>query len=237
MTNLLFYRCGLYTPTFAIGAGLGRLYGELICLAFPATGSPGAFAVVGAAALASGATHTVSTGVIILELTGQMNHMLPVLLAVLIARSVASNVSISIYDLLMSINGLPFLAAAELSELYNRVARDVMDRNPKFLTLKSTRKEAYALLVSTIGKASYDDIGIVDPEDDTLIGVVSRSGLSATIDKVTKYSRMAADLDKSASEKDESRLQRIQLACVGFFHDIKRIIVRTEYVCKFGCWK
>ncbi len=102
--------------------------------------SPGAYAVMGAAAVASGATHTVSTAVIILELTGQLNHMLPVLISVLLARSVASNYSISIYDLLMSVQGLPFLPSASISDLYNRVALDIMERNPKYLTPKSNRK-------------------------------------------------------------------------------------------------
>ena len=106
--------CGLYTPIFALGAVLGRFIGELICLASPGT-SPAGFAIVGAAAMASGATHTVSTAVIILELTGQMNHMLPVLLSVLIARSVASTYTISIYDLFSSIGNLPFLADAKVT--------------------------------------------------------------------------------------------------------------------------
>jgi chloride channel 2 len=39
--------CGLYTPTFAIGAVVGRWYGEIMVALFPSMASPGAFAVVG----------------------------------------------------------------------------------------------------------------------------------------------------------------------------------------------
>lgn len=74
----------LALPT--IGAAFGRLIGELMALWFP-TGiagipiAPGGYAVVGAAALAGAATHTISTSVIVFELTGQITHILPVMVS------------------------------------------------------------------------------------------------------------------------------------------------------------
>ena len=50
----------------------------------------GGYAVVGAAAMAAGVTRTISTAVIVFELTGQLNHMLPVLVAVLAACGVGN---------------------------------------------------------------------------------------------------------------------------------------------------
>ena len=41
--------------------------------------SPGGYAVVGAAAMAGATTHTISTSVIVFELTGQITHILPVM--------------------------------------------------------------------------------------------------------------------------------------------------------------
>ena len=41
--------------------------------------APGGYAVVGAAALAGATTHTISTSVIVFELTGQITHILPVM--------------------------------------------------------------------------------------------------------------------------------------------------------------
>ena len=43
--------------------------------------SPGGYAVVGAAALAGASTHTISTSVIVFELTGQITHILPVMVS------------------------------------------------------------------------------------------------------------------------------------------------------------
>ena len=44
--------------------------------------APGGYAVVGAAAMAGGVTHTISTSVIVFELTGQITHILPVMVSV-----------------------------------------------------------------------------------------------------------------------------------------------------------
>lgn len=44
---------------------------------------PGGYAVVGAAAFAGSVTHTVSVGVIVFEMTGQISHLVPVMIAVL----------------------------------------------------------------------------------------------------------------------------------------------------------
>ena len=38
---------------------------------------PGGYAIVGAAALSGSVTHTISTSVIVFELTGQIGHVLP----------------------------------------------------------------------------------------------------------------------------------------------------------------
>ena len=66
---------GVFLPTFVSGAALGSLYGSCLRRLAPALflGSlPGYFAVTGAAALACASTHTMSTAVVTLELTGQL---------------------------------------------------------------------------------------------------------------------------------------------------------------------
>ena len=50
----------------------------------------GAYAVVGAAAMAAGVTRTVSCAVMVFELTGQLNHMLLILVAVLAAYGIGN---------------------------------------------------------------------------------------------------------------------------------------------------
>lgn len=63
----------------------------------------------GAAALAGAVTHTVSTAVIVFELTGQIAHILPVMIAVILANAVAQSLQPSLYDSIIRIKKLPYL--------------------------------------------------------------------------------------------------------------------------------
>lgn len=58
-------------------------------------------AVVGAAAHSSAATQTLSSAVIVMELTGQLNLILPLLMAVVIACGVSQVLGVGIYDSIM----------------------------------------------------------------------------------------------------------------------------------------
>ena len=119
--------CGLFTPVFAMGASLGRLFGEVVASSVPSVSiEPAAYAVVGAAALTSGATHTLSTAVIVFELTKQIHHMVPVLVGVLIAYSVSSIFTLSVYDMLMLMSGLPFLPRALAPSAYRAEVTQMM---------------------------------------------------------------------------------------------------------------
>uniref|UniRef100_A0A3B5ADC5 Uncharacterized protein n=1 Tax=Stegastes partitus TaxID=144197 RepID=A0A3B5ADC5_9TELE len=57
---------------------------------------PGGYAVIGAAALTGAVTHTVSTAVICFELTGQISHILPMMVAVILANMVAQGLQPSL---------------------------------------------------------------------------------------------------------------------------------------------
>jgi len=67
--------CGVFIPAFACGAAIGRLL-ALVCTAVPflagAHLDPGAYAVVGAGAMAGGTTMTISASVLTLEMMGQV---------------------------------------------------------------------------------------------------------------------------------------------------------------------
>lgn len=70
---------------------------------------PGAYATVGAAALTGAVTHTMSVCVILFEMTSSIAHVIPVLIAVLIANGVARFLTPSIYDLVIQSIKLPYL--------------------------------------------------------------------------------------------------------------------------------
>uniref|UniRef100_A0A671Z193 Chloride voltage-gated channel 2 n=1 Tax=Sparus aurata TaxID=8175 RepID=A0A671Z193_SPAAU len=151
--------CGAFMPVFLIGAGFGRLVGEIMAAMFPdgihADGSvypivPGGYAVVGAAALSGAVTHTVSTAVIVFELTGQISHILPVMIAVILANAVAQSLQPSLYDSIIRIKKLPYLPELGMGhhEKYNIRVEDIMVRDVRFITLNSSYRELQEMLLT-----------------------------------------------------------------------------------------
>ncbi|VDP01546.1 unnamed protein product [Soboliphyme baturini] len=153
--------CGTFIPVFVTGAAFGRLVGELMALAFPQGISdnvnahsiiPGAYAVVGAAAFSGAVTHAISTSVIVFEMTGQITHLLPTIISVLLANAVCARFQASLYDTSIYIKRLPYLprippTSSRLAfSIHSVYVHNFMVRDVKYLTLDTTYRELLALL-------------------------------------------------------------------------------------------
>ena len=93
--------CGVFAPSLAIGAGVGRVVGELMRyfdIGFADTVLPGGYAVLGAASMAAGVTRTISSAILVFELTGGLEHVLPILVAVTISYVLGESYSPSVFD-------------------------------------------------------------------------------------------------------------------------------------------
>ncbi|KAL8808291.1 MAG: hypothetical protein Q9223_001615 [Gallowayella weberi] len=97
---------GIIIPALDAGAFFGRLIGQWIT-----TVSPGIFAMVGAAAFLAGVSRmTISLCVIMFELTGELEYIVPHMIAILVAKWVADALEKDgVYDLAQSVLGHPFL--------------------------------------------------------------------------------------------------------------------------------
>ena len=71
-------------------------------------------------------THTISTAVIIFELTGSLNLMLPVMLGVLLANAIAQKLSLSLYDSMIVLNGIPYIPNLSPGPTYGVTASRIM---------------------------------------------------------------------------------------------------------------
>lgn len=101
---------GLFVPVIVTGAAYGRFIGMLV--GSKSNLNHGLFAVLGSASLLGGSMRTtVSLCVIILELTNNLLLLPLVMLVLLISKTVADAFSGNIYDLLMTLKGLPYLEA------------------------------------------------------------------------------------------------------------------------------
>lgn len=109
-----FVPAGIFIPLMAAGGALGRIFGEFLKVQLFGVSNfvivPGGYAVVGAATLVGSVTHALSTAVIIFEITGQINYLLPVLVSVIVAIGISKKISsLSIYDSNAKEKGLPYL--------------------------------------------------------------------------------------------------------------------------------
>ncbi|KAJ8939734.1 hypothetical protein NQ314_011020, partial [Rhamnusium bicolor] len=183
---------GSFIPVFRAGAAIGRIGGELMHLWFPlgvrykgkiTQIMPGAYATVGAAAFAGAVTHTMSVCVILFEMTSQITHVIPVLIAVLISNGIARLLTPSIYDLVIQTKKLPYLPdlLPSTSAIYEVYVEDFMVKDVKCVYLGMTYARLKELLITN---KSLKVFPLVDhPQNMTLLGSIPREELIWLIDK------------------------------------------------------
>ncbi len=100
---------GVFAPSLFIGAMFGGAFGHVVHDLFPSvTAAPGAYALVGMAAVFAGAGHAPITSIIILfEMTDDYRIILPLMLATVVSTVVAEHLSKeSVYTLKLSRRGI-----------------------------------------------------------------------------------------------------------------------------------
>ncbi|CCL98708.1 uncharacterized protein FIBRA_00712 [Fibroporia radiculosa] len=168
--------------------------GDLDCVV------PGLYAMVGAAATLSGVTRTtVSLAVIMFELTDTLTYTVPVILSVLVAKTVADALEPKgIYDLVIDLSELPYLDAKHTHLWGNLQIDDVTDRNVDVIrlefenTVKTLRDQLQALIL-----AGHSDGGFpilrANGEGQRMVGYIGANELEHAL------SIVADDADRAIS--------------------------------------
>ncbi|RDB25505.1 hypothetical protein Hypma_007512 [Hypsizygus marmoreus] len=190
---------GIFVPSMAIGATFGRMVGIMVKAinnAYPLSGifavckpdvpciTPGTYAFLGAAAALSGVMRiTVTVVVIMFELTGALNYILPTMIVLLVTKAVGDFLGTNgIADETIRFNGFPFLEKED--HAYNVSASAVMRTELHTLTESGmTIRDIEALLSSTDVKGfpiiSSDGLR-------NIVGYIGRTELRYVIDRARK---------------------------------------------------
>merc|ERR1719167_1727367 len=211
---------GVLIPTFKIGAAFGRMVGEAMHVWFPEGfryGAqisfiiPGAYATVGAAAFAGAVTHTISIAVIVFEMTGQITHCIPVLVAVIVANAIASCLSPSCYDSIILIKKLPYLPDIITgSSVYNFFVENFMVRDIKFIWYGMTYLELRRVLRE--GRKLRGFPLVDNPDQMVLLGSIQRTELIHAIERqIGKDKRLAEAAMRRNEEKEQRLREELQL--------------------------
>ncbi|OAA71383.1 voltage-gated chloride channel [Cordyceps fumosorosea ARSEF 2679] len=194
---------GIILPSMAIGALVGRAVGILTemlvdshrgFLPFRASCAPddgapcvtpGTYAIIGAAAALAGVTRmTVSIVVIMFELTGALTYVLPIMVAVMLAKWVGDALARrGIYESWIHFNEYPFLDNSEAAPptLLAADAAQVMTRIEDLVVLTATG-HTIASLHDVLAAHPCRGFPVVsDPRDAVLLGYISRAELSYNV--------------------------------------------------------
>ncbi len=170
---------GVFAPSLFLGAMLGAAFGQGLDLAFPSLGlDPGAYALVGMAAVFAGASRAPITAVIILfELTDEYSIILPLLLAVAISTVLSGRISKeSIYSAKLMRRGIDLSKKIEAPALAGVRVRSLMRTDPPRIGTRATAREAVAALV----KARRQALPVLT-EHGEYVGVVTAAAAGAAI--------------------------------------------------------
>jgi CIC family chloride channel protein len=162
---------GLFTPALFVGAVVGAAYGHGIHFLWPhATGSPGAYAAVGMAAVAAGTSHAPLSAILILfEFTGNYDLILPLMVSTILSSLAARRLyPYSIYTEALQRRGVDIAYRMEEAVLAGLTVGELMRPDDEALR----PDEPYRAVVARFLAAHRQRLFVVAP-DGRLLGVVS----------------------------------------------------------------
>ncbi|XP_073457597.1 chloride channel protein ClC-Kb-like [Aquarana catesbeiana] len=176
---------GYFMPVFIYGAAIGRFVGEIVAYIFPGGITtdgvtnpiiPGGYALAGAAAYSGAVTHSLSTALLAFEATGQIAHILPVILSVLVANAIAQKFQPSFYDGTIIVKKLPYLPRIRSRQInsYKVNTQEFMKTDLEVLAKDANFEDVLRVVTSS----EYLEYPVVDnAESRILAGTVKRSQL------------------------------------------------------------
>ncbi len=172
---------GIFAPSLFMGAMAGGAFGTLAHSLFPTiTATPGAYALVGMAALVGGTTHAPITAILIIfEMTNDYRIILPLMIAVTFSTLVSRHMfEYSIYTFKLASRGVFLKAGKDLTVLRAIKTYEVMDRQYESIRPRTTLKE----LIRKIETSRESYFMMVD-DGDHLRGIISFQDLRGLLTK------------------------------------------------------
>ncbi|XP_015836329.1 chloride channel protein 2 [Tribolium castaneum] len=204
---------GSFAPVFRIGAAAGRILGELMNTWYPTGLSyygrvtkivPGGYALVGAAAFSGAVTQTMCVGVLVLEMTSQITHVIPILIANLISNSIAQLCGSGLYDSAIKAKKLPYLPdmLPRNNAIYSVYVEDFMITDVKYIYHGMPFEQLKNLLKDNKKIKSFPLVN--NPVRLILLGSIQRLQLIELIERqVGKHRRL-----QELNEEEQNELQK-----------------------------
>ncbi len=170
---------GVFAPSLFIGSMLGGIFGKVIHTWFPTvTASPGAYALVGMAAVFAGAARAPITSILILfEMTGDYRIILPLMMATVISTVLAERLyEESIYTLKLVRRGIRLQRGRDIDVMQGVLSKEAMTTTPDTVPWDMTLDE----LGQEFQRTHHHGFPVLDAEG-KLYGVVTIQDLERAL--------------------------------------------------------
>ena len=183
---------GVFAPSLFIGSMFGGAFGHVVHGWFPTiTSTPGAFALVGMAAVFAGAARAPITSIIILfEMTDDYRLILPLMLATVISTILAEHLSKeSIYTLKLSRRGIRLERGRDIDVMQGVLVGEAMTTKVDTVSADMDLQELDLLFAET----HHHGFPVVD-EGGILLGVVTLQDLGRAKEQGALDDRKVRDI-------------------------------------------
>jgi CIC family chloride channel protein len=183
---------GVFAPSLFIGSMFGDAFGSVVHGLFPTvTAPPGAFALVGMAAVFSGAARAPITSVLILfEMTDDYHIILPLMLATVVSTILAEHLSKeSIYTLKLSRRGIRLERGQDIDVMQGVLVGEAMTTNVDTVSIDLDLTELELIFHET----HHHGFPVLD-ESGQLFGVVTLQDLMRARERDPLEGRTVRDI-------------------------------------------
>jgi CIC family chloride channel protein len=191
---------GVFAPSLFIGAMLGGGMGTIIHNLWPtATGTPGAYALVGMGAVVAGATHAPITAILIIfELTGDYEIILPLMIASIIATLLATRLQpSSIYTRKLLKRGIQLHRGRAVNVLVDIRVAETMDHAPTSVSHDAD----LGTVLNRFVDGSRGDVYVVD-DDGMLAGRIPAGTLHSALGDAAALAHLVIAQDLMVDVQD-----------------------------------
>jgi CIC family chloride channel protein len=183
---------GIFAPSLFMGAMLGGAFGQIVHQLFPAVTAPsGAYALVGMAALFSGAAHAPMTAILILfEMTNDYRIILPLMLATVMSTLISRVISReSIYTLKLSRRGVHLQQGQDIDVMQGVTIGEVMTTEVDAVSMGMSLEK----LAGEFARTHHHGFPVVDGAG-ALLGVVTLHDLERALTAGSAEEKTVADV-------------------------------------------
>ncbi len=171
---------GTFSPSIFTGAMLGGAFGQAVNYFFPSiTAPPGAYALVGMAAVVAGTTHASLTALImVFEMTNNYRIILPLMLTIIISTTISKAIlKGSLYTLKFDKEGKGIdIYGRKISVLKNMFLKDIIEHSDDIVH----ENFSFQQILASVKKSKYNNILVMN-NNKHLVGQISFQDLRTAI--------------------------------------------------------